>query len=283
MPKKTGTGSESIAPAKLLVPKANAVVQLQDRLTKADQLLTRLQQVRSRSELEEIRQERYTWNDYNKELLSRIFDTPQYADEYSRGGVQMFTMNPSPQEEIREEIDRLNSQRRRIQSILERFSLIEEAGVTAAKIEGRRMGNNVFVVHGHDDTLKLEVARFIELLHLKAIILAEQANQGRTIIEKFEAHAEAVDFAVVLLTPDDTGGPKGGEAKPRARQNVILELGYFIGRLGRKGVCALYKSGVELPSDILGVVYVAADADWRLKLAKEMKVAGLPVDLNLVV
>jgi predicted nucleotide-binding protein len=140
----------------------------------------------------------------------------------------------------------------------------------------------VFLVHGHDKAVREEVARFVEKLDLEPIILHEQPNMGRTVIEKFEAHAD-VRFAVVLLTPDDVGGlASGGGVKPRARQNVILELGYFIGRLGRARVCALYVEGVEIPSDIHGVVYVAYDAagGWRLKLASEIRAAGLNIDMN---
>ena len=140
----------------------------------------------------------------------------------------------------------------------------------------------VFVVHGHDEVLKLDVARFIEKLGLKVVILAEQANQGRTIIEKFEAHAEDAGFAIVLLTPDDVGASAGNPSalKSRARQNVILELGYFIGKLTRCRVCALHKGDVELPSDILGIVYVPIAGNWKLQLAGEMKTAWPELDLN---
>jgi len=141
---------------------------------------------------------------------------------------------------------------------------------------------DVFLVHGHDDAAKESVARFLEKLDLRPIILYEKPNMGRTVIEKFEAHS-AVGFAVVLLTPDDVGGSAStGQVTARARQNVILELGYFIGRLGRARVCALYKEGVEIPSDIHGVLYVPYDASdgWRLKLANEIRAAGISVDMN---
>ena len=119
-------------------------------------------------------------------------------------------------------------------------------------------------------------------------MLSEKPNEGRTIIEKFRHHSD-VSYAIVLLTPDDvalksTADP--GAAKSQARRNVILaELGYFIGRLTRARVCALYKEGVELPSDLPGVLYVPMDAGdgWMLKVAKEMRAAGLDVDMNLVV
>jgi predicted nucleotide-binding protein len=151
--------------------------------------------------------------------------------------------------------------------------------VAARSSSGRR----VFVVHGHDEAAKEGVARFLEKLALEPVILHEQANQGRTVIEKFEGHAE-VDFAVVLLTPDDTGYPVNlpDRAKPRARQNVVLELGYFLGRLGRARVCALYRGDVEMPSDFGGVVYISMDdgKGWRLSLAREIRSAGIDVDLN---
>ena len=144
----------------------------------------------------------------------------------------------------------------------------------------------VFVVHGHDEEAKQTVARFLEKLELEPIILHEQPNEGRTVIEKFERNAD-VEYAVVLLTPDDTGYPKStpDQERLRARQNVILELGYFIGRLSRKRVCALCKGTVEIPSDYHGVLYVPMDeaGGWKLKLATEIKQSGLFIDLNLAI
>ena len=142
----------------------------------------------------------------------------------------------------------------------------------------------VFIVHGHDETAKFAVARFVERLDLDAIILNEQPSESLTIIEKFERYATDADFAIVLMTPDDVGAPiqQENKLKLRARQNVIFELGYFFHALGRKGVCALYKEGVELPSDIYGVVYVLMDEldAWQLTLAREMRQAGLSFDAN---
>ena len=142
----------------------------------------------------------------------------------------------------------------------------------------------VFLVYGRDEGAKDTVARFLERLKLSPVILAEQASQGSTIIEKFETHAN-VSFAIALLTPDDAGSLDSETAapRPRARQNVIFELGYFIGRLGRKNVCALTKGEVEIPSDYSGVVYVPLDAGegWKIGLVKELKAAGLNVDANL--
>jgi predicted nucleotide-binding protein len=145
----------------------------------------------------------------------------------------------------------------------------------------------VFVVHGHDDAAIDGVARFIEKIKLEPIILHEMPNSGRTIIEKFETYSHDVAFAVVLLTPDDLAreasvGTAVPQLKPRARQNVIMELGYFIGRLGRTKVCALHKGNVELPSDYQGVLYVAMDSGgtWKAKLARELQQAKIPIDLE---
>lgn len=156
-----------------------------------------------------------------------------------------------------------------------------ETEATPEKIEPR--SNRVFVVHGHDNEAREITARFLERLDLEAIILHEQPNGGRTIIEKFEAHGGTSAFAVVLITPDDVGGPAGtpfDKLQPRARQNVVAELFYFIGRLGRARVCALVKGHVEIPSDLAGVVYTPMDTAgaWRFALAREMADAGLPID-----
>jgi len=152
---------------------------------------------------------------------------------------------------------------------------------TVAPYPSLDLGNDVFIVHGRDAEVKESVARFIERLGLKAIILHEIPNIGRTIIEKFEDHSN-VCFAVVLLTPDDLGTSRDRreELKPRARQNVIFELGYFIGKLGRKRVCVLYKENVETPSDYEGILYVEMDkgGGWKQKLAREMKEVGIKID-----
>jgi predicted nucleotide-binding protein len=145
------------------------------------------------------------------------------------------------------------------------------------------ISRKVFIVHGHDEGAREAVARFLERIGFEAIILHEQPNQGRTVIEKVVAHSD-VGFAVVLLTPDDEGCKKGETARPRARQNVLLELGYFVGRLGRERVCALTRGDIELPSDFGGVVYEPFDAGggWRQALARELEAAGFTIDWNKV-
>lgn len=152
---------------------------------------------------------------------------------------------------------------------------------TTSNINPPTYSRKVFVVHGHDVGARETVARFLSRLEFEPIILHEQANQGRTIIEKFTAHGD-VGFAVVLLTPDDEGCEAGGKPRPRARQNVILELGYFVGLLGRERVLALRRGDVEIPSDFTGVLYEDLDARgaWRTRIGQELQAAGYMIDWN---
>ena len=141
----------------------------------------------------------------------------------------------------------------------------------------------VFVVHGRDDGTKAMVARVLEQLELEPIILQEQPDQGRTIIEKFEDYAQ-VGFAVILCTPDDVGALESEQhhLRPRPRQNVVLEWGFFLGKIGRNRVCALTKGDVEIPSDYAGVIYIHLDdaGAWQIRLVGELQSAGFPVDAN---
>ena len=137
----------------------------------------------------------------------------------------------------------------------------------------------VFVVHGHDSALKESVARIVEKQDIEAIILSEQANQGNTIIEKFEQYSD-VSGAICLFTADDLAKAQSGDTMQlRARQNVVFEAGYFMGKLGRRHVVILADSGIEMPSDLSGVVYTNT-ANWQFELLKELNAMGYTVDLN---
>lgn len=148
----------------------------------------------------------------------------------------------------------------------------------------RSTSNRIFIVHGHDGEARETVARFLSQIGLEPVILHEQANRGRTVIEKVEANSD-VGFAVVLLTPDDVGRAKDeANLEPRARQNVLLELGYFIAKLGRDCVCALKRGDVNIPSDFAGVVWEEMDSagGWKAKLSRELDAAGQEIDWNKV-
>jgi len=144
-------------------------------------------------------------------------------------------------------------------------------------------GGNVLLIHGRDEGTKESILEFLEKLELRAIILHEQPDGGKSMMEMSEESSD-IHFAIILLTPDDLAAPrnKPKERQTRVSQNVIFEWGYFMGKLGRGRVCALYKEGVEIPSDYSGTVYIPMDSRgaWQLLIAKEIKQAGIEIDLN---
>lgn len=232
-----------------------------------------------------------TWYASAREALKKTFGEDSYHLSTLRG--QVYVMYGHSMSEIDIAAKRFNER-------IEALEAIESAGRSdlrrkqqfavssnepAAKddlIKSR--SNEVFIVHGHNTSIKETCARLLEKIHLKPVILHEQANEGMTVIEKFEKHS-SVGFAVVLLTADDEGRIIGThDLSPRARQNVIFEMGYFSAKLGRKHVCALCEDGVEIPSDLGGVIYIKLDSAgaWKFQLAKELKLSGLDVDMNKV-
>ena len=222
-----------------------------------------------------------------KDTLVQIFggDTVEYRNYQSASSfewpINMF--DPTPIWEIRASLKQEKERslailRSALRSIEEQ---IEDSGTPAGGPPLRQRpqisneNRRVFIVHGHDGGPREAIARFLERLGFEPVILHEQANRGATIIEKFEKNAD-VGFAIVLLTPDDKGGPKEGSLQPRARQNVILELGYFVGRLGRESVCALKSGELELPSDILGVVPISMRPEvGRRHLERNCRLPGM--------
>lgn len=139
--------------------------------------------------------------------------------------------------------------------------------------------SKIFIVHGHDGELQQSVARLIEKQGIEAIILSEQANKGKTIIEKLEENSD-VGCAICLFTPDDTGKANNEtDYKARARQNVVLEAGYFMGTLGREHVVILADKYIEMPSDLSGVVYTDTTS-WQFNLLRELKTMGYKIDYD---
>ncbi|SIT42238.1 putative nucleotide-binding protein containing TIR-like domain [Paraburkholderia ribeironis] len=284
---------EPSEPAKLRMSIEQAAQKLDARIEACEPLAA--EAINSVQSLEQS-QERYrAWHDFNVEMLRRMFTNEEEADKYRSTfyGAMFLSIGGGRDvgKEIRDHKEEINTKLARLKALKGRLELFEIEGEAVADLP-REMSavpptsategsDKVFIVHGHNEAGKLAVARLLETLKLKPVILSEEPNEGRTIIEKFE-HNAGVGFAIVLMTADDVGGKTDQQLKPRARQNVILELGYFVGKLGRPRVCALYESGVEMPSDIIGVGYVSLDpaGHWRFALAKELRAAGYPVNMN---
>lgn len=192
-------------------------------------------------------------------------------------------MNPTLHEKIGDLRSDLERSIRKLRSIAERLPLYDETATPGGPDRRSAGATQIFIVHGRDDGRKEAVARLLErATSLDVIILHERPNRGRTIIEKFEAHAGEAAYAVVILTGDDEGRLKAAsdDLSPRGRQNVVWEYGFFCGALGRANVAVLYEEGVELPSDVEGVAYIPLDlaGAWRSLLARELRDAGIDVD-----
>ncbi len=233
------------------------------------------------------------WDNTTRDFLVRVFGSASpnvNAVLYARSYDESYAAD---YDEFEQDGDpRLVSQIKMLESCIDQLETEIELSGSSASVStesvssmSMRESNRVFVVHGHNHGTKEAVARFIEKLGLDPVILHEKPNAGRTIIEKFSDYSD-VHFAVVLLTGDDEGRSRveASSTRPRARQNVILELGFFLGKLGRSSDCALYEEGVEIPSDYQGVLFVSLDATekWRVDLVKELKVAGFEIDANKI-
>ncbi|MFH7014657.1 TIR domain-containing protein [Flavobacterium sp. FlaQc-47] len=281
-----------VTSSKLIINKDEFEKLINDRISKGKILLnytvTKLSEINgsfgkstiyNETEQSDFLAEYSKWRKYNVELLKKSFDIfeNEYLKEYEDAERKSIWSDY-----VKERKDDIQNQITVFESIIERLPLISanvETGKNDSKIE-KKSTNKIFIVHGHNNEVKQIVARTLSQLKLEPIILHEQADQSRTIIEKFEQNSSEVNFAIILLTADDEGKSKKEiDYKIRARQNVVFEMGYFIGKLGRKKVFLLLEDGVDKPGDLDGIVYVPIDnADgWKLKLVKELKVAGYNV------
>lgn len=222
------------------------------------------------------------WDDMCREIFIRSFEHPYNTDlvGFDRNNISYII-----KDSVEEYKSVIRDKIAYIKGFIQRMSLIPCKLETTNEVLPLRSikkdANKVFIVHGHAEAVNQEVARTIEKLGLEAIILREQPNSGKTIIEKFEEYAKDVYFAVILLTADDK---IEGEDTFRARQNVIFEMGYFMGALGRPNVMCMLQENVEKPGDIDGVVYTMIDKTgvWKYSLVKELKACGYDVDANKV-
>lgn len=164
--------------------------------------------------------------------------------------------------------------------------LLEDANGEENMLNDKPDGaNKVFIVHGHDDELRAKVQVVLNHGGLEDIVLSEQADDGKTIIEKLEKYSSDVAYAVILYTACDIGRDKNLDEscnQYRARQNVVFEHGLLIGKLGRNKVSALVKGDIEIPGDIDGVVYISVDdaGAWKGKLARNISNSGIAININ---
>ena len=236
------------------------------------------------------------WRDRNKAIYRTSFEVAEsiYYHDYESQIWQIWGTDT-----IKEYKDNIQRQINQMKGDIERADLIGCVVDTVATVvpikaeEPKKLSSDVFIVHGHNNEMKQAVARTISTLGLNPIILHEQPNAGKTIIEKFESNAKRITFAVILLSADDLAasvreldGIKNEEIKGklsfRARENVVFEMGYFAGKLNRSNVFFLLQEGVSKPGDLDGIVYTAYDSGgaWRFELVKELKAAGYPVSAD---
>jgi predicted nucleotide-binding protein len=267
--RKKNTVSEQKFPTELLISQDEARSKLQDRIQKGIELKNI--HVGSLDALNTARNEYYKWDSFNTELLKRIFTTEEHSNEYSHRFFAGFGGRDEPSigekiNDLHKDIDRNNHT---LDSIIERLELIPVNKINSLLTSGinelSKLDLNtkkVFVVHGHDEIAKTNLEIFLREIGLEPVVLHRQADEGLTIIEKFEKHSD-VGYAFILLTPDEIAYIKADESKEdserkkesRSRPNVIFEFGYFVGKLGRSRVCCLYKGDVSLPSDVSGMIY----------------------------
>lgn len=288
--------SEQPPLTELIISKDEFKLKIQERIDEGE--LLHAFKVNTQQEFDKNQEDFYRWNDYNLEYLKQSFNNPyneykkSYDDAGSWSGLMVFGGPPSsPAEKLQEFKEKIESKLKNLKNLLAKTELLKcsinnstNTSIPAMLAKEVENLNDIFIVHGHDERAKIDVARTVEKLGLNPIILHEKANEGRTIIEKFEVHSN-VGFAIVLMTCDDLGKSKtSDEDKYRARQNVILEMGYFIGKLGRNRVFPLYDNGVELPSDLYGLLYIPLDeiGNWKFSLVKELRALGYQVDANKI-
>lgn len=275
----------------LIIEKNEFTTQINDRINKGKELLSH--SVTVLSEKIDRREKNYIiyeetgknhfsslykkWRQFNIELLKRSFNNVEneYVKEYEKAEFMVWS------DYVKEHKQNIQRQITVLESIIERLPLIPTNNPDKVEFdEKRKSTNKIFIVHGHNNEIKQTLARTITQLKLEPIILHEQTEQGKTIIDKFEQNSSDINFAIILLTADDEGKAKKEDTyKTRARQNVVFEMGYFIGKLGRERVFLLLENGVDKPGDLDGIVYIPIDnADgWKLKLVQELKAAGYSV------
>jgi predicted nucleotide-binding protein len=251
--------------------------------------------IASSEDYDSVDKEYRKWNDFNVALLKQLFTTEDIASEYKAfSGVPVILMGYSETfaQTVQDLRKRIDGRVHRLDSIIERIKLFPVTGVagqsnlsiSAPRSADLTESNKVFVVHGRDDAAKANLEAFLHEIGLEPVVLHRQADEGLTVIEKFEKHSD-VRYAFILLTPDEVAYlvSESGRADAdrdkelRARPNVIFEWGYFVGKLGRPRVCCISTGDVIVPSDMNGLVtkrYRSSVDEVAYNIIKDLKAAG---------
>jgi predicted nucleotide-binding protein len=239
--------------------------------------------IREEERYKKWRQDQKRWNERTRAALRHVYCDSEAAEEFYGaaeppsyvGGFSAWQQN------FESDYEDAGNGMNVLVSLIERLQYDEEPTSSTSPAAASAAGSKdpvVFIVHGHDTGFRETVARWLEKEgsdHLEVVILDEQPDKGRTVLEKLEDHAAGSAYAVVLFTGDDVGAVKDSTAvKPRARQNVVFEFGWFCGLIGRENVGVIYQPDVELPSDLSGLVYIP-QSEWEIKLRRELKASGL--------
>jgi predicted nucleotide-binding protein len=283
----------SQAPLGLTVEPDEARARLRDRIARGIELKRR--DLVSLQALHATKKDYQKWDDFNTELLKRLFTSDEVATVYAQA--REVRAQPGPHalhgEKIAALYRSIDDCVRRIETIVERIDLIplgsraDRADVAPREAAAPVRSRKVFIVHGRDELAKANLEIFLRELGLDPIVLHRQADEGLTVIEKFEKHSD-VGYAFILLTPDEVAYLAAEDAKAdserckefRARPNVIFEFGYFVGKLGRARVCCLHTGKVALPSDVHGMIYkrfAASLDDVAYSIIKDLKAAGYAI------
>ena len=293
MAKRRTTTSEPKAPTELLISREEAKSKLEERIQKG--LEIKKTPINTEETFNAVRNEFRKWDAFNNELLKRIFTTDELAEEYRHWigvGVRMLR-EPHLDEKIDKLHKDIDGKIHRIDSIIERLELIplieayQDLNLSVASTPQPLRTNKVFIVHGHDEVSKNSLEVFLREIGLEPVVLHRQADEGLTVIEKFEKHSD-VGYAFILLTPDEIAYLKSEEHKIdserrkeyRARPNVIFEFGFFVGKLGRSKVCCLYTGEVTLPSDVSGMIYKKYNSsieEVAYSIIKDLKASGYAI------
>ena len=215
-----------------------------------------------------------------EEAKSLSYDIYKSIAEHERLWVESLAFNLFRQDLDGVNFSKLNS------SFMGYFALvlgeIVNANPEIEKSSIKKVNNNTaFIIHGHDNELKTEVQLLLKRAGVNSVVLHEQADKGRTIIDKLISETETAGYAIALITPDDLSQ----DGNNRARQNVILEIGYFVGFLGKERLRMIVKGDVEIPSDLQGILYEKHNTSgaWKIKLLKELQAVGIYVDIQAAI